>query len=299
MNEPIFPEIDTSYWLLKDKAWVAERKAEWLTIEPRLKNDMHKPKKALTIIKRYFLTGVLPDFTKLAQWKGGYAHLDLLCFIWLHPSQDKSLLTKLRNDYIHSPLIGEMEAWQGIGGLLALGEITACYEWGSGEKEEARAATRMYTGQNELLFDILIGDLSKPSYPENGGSNWSVDKFRGEYRSLFDMTKWLCNKQLNYINEDCLFQYDNYLEYWYLSCAQINDEAPKVIKDMARAIDYIKLGLYRIHHFDIEKEDDTCRTRFVQKIRKILDEREFNAQIDEMWLQVKSGELQVDNAWGS
>ncbi len=113
------------------------------------------------------------------------------------------------------------------------------------------------------------------------------------------MTKWLCNKQLNYINEDYLFQYDNYLEYWYLSFAQIDDEAPKATKDMARAIDYIKLGLYRIHHFDIEKEGDTCRTRFVQKIRKILDEREFNAQIDEMWLQVKSGKLQVDNAWGS
>ena len=289
MNEVTFPDIDTHYWRVDDKSWVAERKAQWATIEPRLKNGMHKPQKAIPIIKRYYLKGAMPDFTKIAEWKGGYAHLDLLSFIWMHPSRDRVLLTKLRDAYIQSPLVGEREAWQGIGGLLAAGEITANYEWRDGEEEDA--ANRMYTGENEFLFDILVGDLSKHVYPEKGGSGWSVDKLRGSYRGLFDMSEWLCNKQLNYINEDCLFQYDNYLEYWYSSCIQVKDNDEREIRKI------LKMGLYRIHHFDTEQEGDTCRTRFVQKMRKILDEREFIEEIKTMWAQVKTGEINPDDPW--
>jgi len=288
-------KIDTSYWLAKDKNWMAERKAQWETIEPRLKTGMNKAQRAISIIKRYFLKGTVPDFEALSDWKSDFRHLDLLCFIWLHPSKDKQVLKALRDAYIHSPLVDESDVWLGIGGFLRGGEIDASIEFKKGKKDTS--GWRRYTGENELLFEILIGDLSVPVYPEKGGTSWSIDKLRSEYRGIFNMTKWLCNRQLNYINEDCLFQYDNYLEYWYFSCTQVKDFDEHAKRKVLEDSDLIQQGLYRIHYFDTEKEGDTCRTRFVNKMRKMLDEREFIAEFKQMWLDVKAGKIEVENPW--
>ena len=64
-----FPEIDTQYWQLGDPSWVKQRQSEWLSIEPMLLETMFKSKKAITIIKRYFLKGIMPDFEKLKNWQ--------------------------------------------------------------------------------------------------------------------------------------------------------------------------------------------------------------------------------------
>ncbi|MDE1462687.1 hypothetical protein [Spartinivicinus poritis] len=117
-----FPEIDTSYWQVKDKTWIAERKSQWETIEPRLKTGMNKTQRAMSIIKRYFLKSIMPDFEALSDWKSDFRHLDLFCFIWLHPSRDKQVLKKLRDAYMHSPLVGESDVWLGIGGFLREGK---------------------------------------------------------------------------------------------------------------------------------------------------------------------------------
>ena len=111
------------------------------------------------------------------------------------------------------------------------------------------------------------------------------------------MTKWLCNKTLNYINEDCLYQYDNYLEYWYLSCAQVKETDEFQISEIFRDVDLLKKGLYRIHHFDTEKEGDTCRSRFVNKMRKILDERAFLGDFKQLWEDVKANKITIENPW--
>jgi len=287
-------KIDTSYWLVKDQAWMTERKGQWETIEPRLKNGMNKAQRAISIIKRYFLKGAVPDFEALSDWKSDFRHLDLLCFIWLHPSKDKRVLKALRDAYIHSPLVDESDVWLGIGGFLRGGEIDASIEFKKGKKDTS--GWRKYTGENEMLFDILIGDLSVPVYPENGGACWSIDKFRAPFDILFPMGQMLCNQSLNYINEDCLFQYDNYLEYWYLSCPQDEDYF-SLNKLNQHQYPYFEQALYRIHHFDTEKEGDTCRSRFVHKMRKMLDEREFISEFKQMWLDVKLDKVEVKNPW--
>ena len=296
MTDYNFPEIDTSYWKPEDEAWMAARRDEWDSIKPRLANGMHKPVRSLKIIERYYLKGVMPDFTALSSWKNDFRHLDLLAFIWMHPSRDRQLLISLRDEYVNSPLVTESDVWIGIGGLLfGAGTTTASLDFSP--HPDKKVATYMFTGENELLFDILVGDLDQPAYPENGGGDWSIEKLRGKYRGVFDMTKWLCNKTLNYINEDCLYQYDNYLEYWYLSCAQVKETDEFQISEIFRDIDLLKKGLYRIHHFDTEKEGDTCRSRFVNKMRKILDERAFLGDFKQLWEDVKANKITIENPW--
>ena len=71
--------FDTSHWKTTDKAWMAERKQQWLEIE-KLLYVLDKNKKARSIIKQYFLKGQLPDWKKLHDWSQGSTtrHLDLL-----------------------------------------------------------------------------------------------------------------------------------------------------------------------------------------------------------------------------
>ena len=151
-----FPAIDTSYWKTDDPLWVKERKNEWSEIEPMLKHAGQKSKKAITIIKRYFLKGDMPDFIKLKDWGVYERHLDLFCFIWLHPSWDEPLLTELRNTYINSPVIKEADALYGIGSFLSNGKRGASLPY---TKDEIGNA--IFTdGHNELLFKVLMGDIT-------------------------------------------------------------------------------------------------------------------------------------------
>ncbi len=304
MSEYSFPDIDTSYWKTKDKDWMAERKSQWEVLAPKLKERKHKSQRAITIIKRYYLQGKMPNFEALSDWNPEYSHLDLFCFIWMHPSRDESLLRALRDDYMHYSLITEQNVWHGIGGLLADGEITATVPFikdGKPIKDGRiadRATTCIFTNENEFLFDILIGDLSQSRYPERGGAGWSIDKLRGTFRNVFAMSRILCLEALHPINQDALCQYDNYLEYWYQSCLHVPSKGPYQIKnELLDEMEFIGRGLYRIHYFDTDKEGDTCRTRFVHKMRKILDEREFISEFSQLWQDVKAGKIKVENPW--
>lgn len=97
------------------------------------------------------------------------------------------------------------------------------------------------------------------------------------------------------VNEDFLFQYDRPLEWWYMCRPVVEDAFDKeTFPDNQRKL--VKIALYRIYHFDTQKEGDSCRTRFVHKMRKILDERPFIKEFEAMWAQVKSGKIQVEGA---
>ena len=287
-----FPEIDTSYWKMNDKAWVAERKAKWANIEPMFKDGASKSKKGLGIIKKYFLKGEMPDFKALQDWNNVERHLDLFCFLWLHPERDECLLSNLRDAYVNSPLVMEEDVSLGFSNLNGYGCIMASQPY-----EEDEIDSILHTdGKNELLFRVMYGDLSVESIPENSQDEWEFKKPKTDLSStLIAMTFWLCDDSVSFINEDCLYQYDSYLDYWYAYAPQNEDffEGRKG----KRKVPVCELAFYRIHHFDIGKEGDTARTRFVQKIRKILDERDFIPEFKQMWLDVKSGKIEVENAW--
>ncbi|MEJ2046229.1 MAG: hypothetical protein P8X89_23480 [Reinekea sp.] len=291
MTDYSFPNIDTSYWKIKDKAWMAARQQSWDEIEERIARGRLKPKKALNIIKRYYLKGILPDFEKLKDYQSDERHLDLLCFIWCHPSRDVDLLRALRDQYVHSPLLKMEDIWYGIGGIISEGTLTASAEYKTGKADTS--GWRMYTGENEFLFDILIGDLTIANLPEQGGT-WTFNKFRGSFDGLITIGKLLCNKRLNYINEDSLYQSDPQRagSTTPLPCCSLGRRGDL---DWGKRVYY--KALYRLHNFDVEKEGDTCRSRIVTKFRKVLDEREFIPEFEQMWVDVKAGKVEVENPW--
>ena len=109
---------------------------------------------------------------------------------------------------------------------------------------------------------------------------------QGKLPMIQEMGRWLRIKEMHALNEDMLFQYDLPLEWWYQGCSRDEDYFRKHAQEKNhRAI--IKKALYRIHHFSTYVEGDTCRSQFVHKIRKILDEREFISEFKQMWQDVK------------
>ena len=293
-----FPEIDTSYWKTKDPDWMAARKAEWPRIQLMLKAS--KPSKALSAIKQYYLKGTMPDWDKFRDWDNPDRHLDLFLFIWLHPSWDEAVLTPLRDAYIASDLIVVGDINQGIGNFLGWSTVMACQDPTGRENEWGYI---LHTdGHNELLFKVLMGDLSKTRYELEfidrglGREKVIYDLPQSSLHSIHTMGTWLCIKTMLPFNNDMLFQYDLPLDWWYQSCTKDERFFDRDVYGKGQK-PLIEKALWRIHHFDTGKEGDTCRTRFVTKMRKILDERPFIKDIKTMWEKVKAGEVQVEDPW--
>ncbi len=289
LNTVTFPEIDTSYWQVSDKSWLEQRKQSWLSIEPMFQGGAHKSKKALTIIKRYYLKGIMPDFEKLKDWKSDERHLDLFCFLWLHPSWNKGVLTELRDAYASYEFTQNEDVENGVNILFGYAAIRA-----SGLSDNSNVLQTY--GYNELLFDVIMGDITQEHIPEGGRKFRKYIKRKLDVSDINEMSRWLCNESPNSINQDCLYKYDSYLEYWYQGCPKSVDYY-KNTRNL-RQLPYTKNGLFRIAQFDIETEGDTCRTSFVLKMRKMLNEREFIPAIKNMWQEAKAGTIETNNPWG-
>lgn len=286
-----FPAIDTSYWKLDDKAWIAERKANWDVIEKYYSGGLEKSKKGMNIIKRYYLKGEMPDFEALRSWSDEtLRHLDLYSFLWLHPSKDKGVLTELRNQYVNSPLVLEYDIKIGLGILFESGELIPVYD----AKNVDLATSFNSGGINLLMFQLIVGDISKDYYPEERETIHKIEKFRGGYDLFVMFSRWLCTKKLSILSEDCLYQYDDYLNHWLKCCekdVRFFEFRFKHYKDL------LPLALHRINRFDVDKEGDTARGRFVHKIRKLLDEHEFHPTLKELWAEIKSDTNDVKGLW--
>ncbi len=290
-------EIDTSYWKLDNKEWMTKRKAKWPQIEAML--GCHKAKsKAISIIKAYYLSGKMPNWSALKAWDGYGRHVDIFVFLWLHPSWDERLLKELRDLYIYSDLIVRDDLARGFWFLYStqnLGIATV--------SSEGKVDFPNLEGRGELLFRVMMGEPIQMTYEIIGASDLPKGRsYQKEYQlpgldlgSMFMAGVWLSHSKMLPIHHDFLYQYDQPLEWWY-QCCRHNDEyftKPKKMKE----IPSLEKMLYRFHHFNTQKEGDTCRTRFVHKIRKILDEREFISEFKQMWEDVKSGKIVVDNPW--
>jgi hypothetical protein len=93
MTEIIDPlQLDLSDWQLDSKEFQSKRKEQWPLIEGVLDNYFQKNKKAINVIKKYYLKGELPDWAawnKTVNFSDISARsLDLATFLWLHPSSD-------------------------------------------------------------------------------------------------------------------------------------------------------------------------------------------------------------------
>ncbi|MDE1462689.1 hypothetical protein [Spartinivicinus poritis] len=284
-----FPDIDTSYWKTEDKEWVVTRKQEWKNIEHMFQGSASKSKKAMGVIKQYFLKGKMPDFKAFRDWSPYDGHLDLFCFIWLHPSWDEMVLQALRDAYIAHEYVKENDVRTGFGLM-----VEYCFVWPCCKYTEDESISILRTGHNEVIFKVLMGGLLQMEYSV-GGIIRQLPKSELYHLSL--MTDWLCLEKLYEYNKDMVFQYDLTLEWWYQSCPTNEDffEKDKIYNKDGTL--YLYRYLYRIHHFDTKKEGNTCRSHFVHKMRRILDEREFIPEFKQMWLDIKSNKINVEEPW--
>lgn len=288
-------KIDTSYWLTKDKAWMAEREAQWPNIEKVVALNRKKPE--VNVIKQYFLRGRMPNWEKYREWDDLHRHLDLNIFLWLHPSTDPEILRPLYRCYMESKLIHPRDVTIGYGSFLSHEFIRATSLYKSLEEYPFP-----FMGEkNIILFRILFEDLdyAKATIKYLLGAQEDYKKkarhifeFLG-YHHFLRMWLWLLQRVDSPLTLSCLYQYDDVLE-WILMT--ITPDATKEFFaeiEPKRGLQEYQKALFCIHHFDTEKEGNTCRARAVFKIRKILDEHDFVPEFRQMWEDVKLGKVEV------
>lgn len=124
----------------------------------------------------------------------------------------------------------------------------------------------------------------------------NIFEFLG-YHHFLCMWLWLLQDSKSPLTLNCLYQYDEVVE-WCMT-TMTTDKINEFLENhkTPAALNEYQKALYCLYHFDTEKEGDTCRTRFVHKIRKILDEREFVPEFKQMWEDVKAGKIAVESHW--
>ena len=281
--------FDTSHWLLNDKAWLAQRKEDWARIETYFKGPAHKAKKAKTIIKRYFLKGELPDFKSLKDWQSDERHLDIFCFLWLHPSWDKDLLIQLRDEYSLYPDVLKEDVSEGVACFQGFSTIMASQNYD--DQEIGDSDVLQTDGHNRLFFDIIISDVKFNYLLEGGRNDWSIPNSKEDFGYIVSITRWLKHEKLNNVNQDCLYQYENYLDYWAIK----SEESKKYFENKTwhRRKGVVSNALVRLVDFDTKKEGDSPRTRSVIKLREIMESYDFHPEVTEMWAAAKAGTLET------
>ncbi|WPP47492.1 hypothetical protein [Pseudomonas sp. AN-1] len=322
MRKDIFDDFDTSHWHPKDKAWMAEREQQWREVE-KLLYGLNKSKKAVGICKRYFFKGTLPDWKKLQDWDAHERHLDLMLFLYLHPSRDETVLRPLCEGYLRSRRVSRADILHGFYSLRSVSEIRSCsgggvlcylddvekdlphlagelelLTWGEKPPYQYRRRLILHTqGSNEWLFRLMCPDPEKNRLFELAGQQSHMLYLQYRYQEIQTWGGWLrLTPPLSAGAADMLFQYDLPLETWYLQCTRNPNSYRQMLEE--RSAENVLIGLYRIHHFDLAAEGDSPRTRFVQKFTAMLEQREFPAEFKALWEEVKRGEVEVEDAWG-
>lgn len=299
MNDPLV--VDVTHWQLDNKAFQEQRKANWPMVEEVFTTCINKNKKAINAIKKYYLKGELPNWQALYQATDHTdiknRHLDIVTFLWLHPSSAPEVLAPLVNAYFAAGF-GRVpeDIHAGIHFLFRWGvmlTITGVTGW--------KPKCPCFEGKGQLLFNIIFAHVQGLSFYFEGAvgiynkqSNDHVIQVLG-FNQLLLSAKWLCLKKFNPISSAVILQYREVCEFMFM---QINSDKGVVASDFS---DYFirstTKAFYRLANFDIEKEGDTPRTRYVKIVREILDAGGHWPQIDALWAKLKNNEIVVQDPW--
>lgn len=293
--------IDKQYWLTKDKAWMAARKAQWATIERFVEGNRRRSE--VNVIKQYFLRGTMPKWEKYRDWGDNDRHVDVSVLLWLHPSSDPDVLTPLFNAYIESNLIHPLDVIRGYSVFMDAEFVAASYS----TKTIDDYLFRYMGNKNIIVFRILFEDIAyvKEKVAALVAEDYRglVGKFEGTlerfgYVHLLMMSSWLLIDKNSFLIPNFLYQYDEVLDWCVtdILTEHATEAFLKAIEPKAGLYDYQK-GLYCIYHFNTEEEGDTCRTHLVHKIRKMLDEHDFIPEFKQIWEDVKAGKVDIKNPW--
>lgn len=282
--------LDKSFWKLNDSDWMENRKSKWKIIEKQLEHV--KPRKGITAIKRYFLKGQLPDWDKMEDWGDAQGHVDIFVLLWLHPSWDRNVLITLRDEYLSFVKVRLDDVAYGYGLFLNSGVTRACCNYYPVYNYHEDIPAVETEGHNELLFDILMEDSDRETIQlarvEFEAKIHPVFHYpKPNLSALYSVGEWLSIERMFPINQDMLLQYDSPLEWWYQGCACDRSflKGPQLEAKLANFAEALRC----VYNFDTDKEGDSPRSRFVEKMRIMLDERPFIKEIEDIWLRVKKG----------
>ncbi|MEH6448234.1 MAG: hypothetical protein V7765_06150 [Oleispira sp.] len=291
--------IDTSYWLTKDEIWFDERKAQWPAIEKVVSDNRKRTE--VNVIKQYFLRGKMPKWERYQDWDDLYRHLDLMHLLWLHPSTDYEVLKPLYIEYMESDLIHRKDILLGYTLFLKHEFRTA-----PSSKKSLKDYPFPFMGdKNILLFNIMFEDVSyvKDKINRFPDSQQNISKkikyileFMG-FEHFLRIRRWLMQDKASPLSLHCIYQFDKALEWGLTTLTE--EQSGEFLKglEIPEFVKSYQKSLYCLYHFDTDKEGDTCRTQFVHKIRKILDERDFIPEFKQMWQDVKEGKIEVKDPW--
>lgn len=313
MHKDPLDDFDTGHWQSKDSAWQATREAQWSEIMELL-YLRNKSKKAVGIIKRYFFKGTLPDWAKLKDWDHSERNLDLMLFLYLHPSRDHAVLAPLAEAYTKSAYVVPSDIWLGMINLRSIGMIRSCSGGRSycsrdevekalphlqgllplldGDMVSIEAHTQ---GNNERLFRLLFTDPQQQVITLADKREVQVPQH--SLLDLWEWSKWLTLKlPLGQCAADMLYQYDYPLEFWYAQCGC---DMPRFVRDI-RDADHVSMLLrafYRFQHFFDQHDETDPRAPFVRKCVQMIESRDFVPPIKLLWEEAKSGGVVVENIW--
>ncbi|MCE2596924.1 hypothetical protein K6Y31_19295 [Motilimonas cestriensis] len=295
-------QLDTSFWLTKDKAWVAERKAKWQDIEPGI--ALRRNKGETNMAKAYYLRGKQPNWEKLKTSDKSPRPLDLMMFLWLHPSDDPEVLTPLFKAYMESDQVHEEDI------LLGLMFMSTEFIDHTGTTKSLHEYQFPYLGnKNITLFRIMFADSL---YVKNrlqqvitaGRVDVRERKLAKAEQEIFGMLgykhfvffgAWLIQDSTSIFCRDCLYQYPDVLD-WCMTTLKYDAEFIARIQHPSALASYHK-ALYRIAHFNLEQEGDTPRANAVRYLRELIEVGDFLPEFKQLWQQVKAGEVEVEKPW--
>ena len=251
--------IDTSYWLTKDKDWKEQRSAQWPAIEKVV--GINRNKAEVNVIKAYFLRGKMPKWEKYKDWEKTFRHLDLRMFLWLHPSDEPEVLIPLYKTYMESDVIHARDVTAGYGSLLDNELLRAPSPY----KSLKDYPFPFMGDKNIIVFRIFFADIA---YAKNcmvrllGGQESFDEKaahlfeFCGYLHFLY-IWQWLMQDIKLPLAESNLYQYDEVLD-WCITTLTVQKEQDylKSIAHKVNEIQYQK-ALYCIYHFDKEKSEES------------------------------------------
>lgn len=285
-------------WKVSDEQWVKHRKKEWLSVEKRLTHEcmVHvdsvngkTPKNRMRIYEKYFMKGLIPAFNP-----SGEVAVCLLFLLWWHPDQSDDNW-QLLNDvvrhvgglYARNHYSDSINMLIGNAGSVLGFSPAAGFEDGFLQGKEERALQFFLgrdIGSNLVLFD-------KEKEQNKFGNHMDVI-----YRGGVGMTHWLTNSIKN-INRYVIWQYDTYLEYWYENLTEENLEKLLVSnnedsnmrkKSKKREEEGLRMYLETLAGFDANSDASNFRKVFVEKVRKILNERPIPSLLKNMWEEAKA-----------
>ena len=289
--------IDTSYWKLKDKAWVAERKAAWPEIEKMLV-DRKPLKKNITPVKEYFLRGKMPKWDTYRTWNNFEGHLDLFCFLWLHPSWDKTILADLRDVYLQSNLKTKRDLEQAYSFFDDTAFISSTSIADDHLMSDPNWTDIPITGHPELLFDLMYGasgvyEFDRPTPSPGSKDTFEIPKL--DWVVILFAGRWLNLPVLVKRHSEFVLQYELPLKHLL---ERLKEPATLKAIDPSTIESHNKFlrTLYRIQNIHQVKRSEQ-QIACANKLYQFFDTEEYLPEIKAMWNGVKSGEIEVPEPW--